>query len=86
VTVTPPSETGRAITHFTYGGPNEIPEVLPLGAGTLFAGFVDSPAPLDGGALLELRVAGEDEPFAAVQTDEDGSFSFRVDVERVEGE
>ena len=86
VTVTPPSETDRAITHFTYGGPNEIPDQLALGAGTVFAGVVDAPAALDGGALLELRLAGEDQPFAAVQTDEDGSFSFRVDVEPVQSE
>ena len=45
-----------------------------------------APAPLDGGALLELRLAGEDEPFAAVQTREDGTFAFRVDVEPVESD
>jgi len=86
VTVTPPSEGGRAVTHFTYGGPNEIPGQLPLAVGTLFAGVVSAPAVLDGGALLELRLAGEDEPFAAVQTREDGTFAFRVDVEPLESE
>jgi hypothetical protein len=84
VTVTPPSDSGRAVTHFSYGGPNEIPEQLPVAVGTLFAGVVSSPATLEGGALLELRLAGEEEPFAEVQTDEDGSFSFRVDVEPVD--
>jgi hypothetical protein len=83
VTVTPPSDSGRAVTHFSYGGPNEIPEQLPLSAGTLFAGVVSAPALLEGGALLELRLAGDDQPFAEVQTNEDGSFSFRVDVEPV---
>jgi hypothetical protein len=86
VTVTPPSETGRAVTHFTYGGPNEIPAELPLAVGTIFAGSVSAPSVLDGGALLELRLAGEDEPFAAVQTGEDGTFSFRVDVEPLDSD
>jgi hypothetical protein len=83
VTVTPPSDSGLAVTHFAYGGPNEIPEELPLAHGTLFAGRVNAFVALDGGALLELRLAGEDDSFAEVQTDEDGSFSFRVDVEPV---
>jgi len=86
VTVTPPSDSGRAVTHFSYGGPNEIPAELPLAVGTLFAGAVSAPAVLDGGALLELRLAGEEEPFAAVQTNQDGTFSFRVDVEPLETE
>lgn len=86
VTVTPPSESGRAVTHFAYGGPNEIPAELPLAVGRVFAGTVSAPAVLDGGALLELRLAGEDEPFAAVHTGEDGAFTFRVDVEPLESE
>ena len=86
VTVTPPSDSGRAVTHFTYGGPNEIPAELPLAVGTRFAGVVSAPVVLDGGALLELRLAGEDEPFAAVQTGEDGTFAFRVDVEPLESD
>jgi hypothetical protein len=86
VTVTPPSDSGRAVTHFSYGGPNEIPAELPLAFGTLFAGVVSAQVALDGGALLELRLAGEDQPFAAVQTGEDGTFAFRVDVEPVESE
>ena len=86
VTVTPPSESGRAVTHFTYGGPNEIPAELPLAVGTLFAGVVGAPAVLDGGALLALRLAGAEDPFAAVQIGEDGTFAFRVDVEPLEDE
>ena len=53
---------------------------------SLVAGVVSASAVLDGGALLELRLAGEDEPFAAVQTGEDGAFAFRVDVEPLESE
>src|SRR5262249_54360624 len=81
VTVTPPSDAGRAVPHFAYGGPNEIPAQLPLAHGTLFAGRVTAPVALTGGALLELRIAGEQESFAEVQTADDGTFSFRVDVE-----
>jgi hypothetical protein len=86
VTVTPPSDSGRAVTHFTYGGPNEIPAQLPLADGTVFAGTVSAPAVLDGGALLELRLVGEEDPFASVQIGEDGTFSFRVDVEPLQDE
>lgn len=84
VTLIPPANAGRAVTHYTFLDPGGIGDQLELRRGTRFSGRVvdDDQQPLDN-ALVELR-SETSAAFAQTRTDEDGLFSIRVDVQQLD--